>query len=211
MAFPTYWFWRPRQLNEHWAEVHTFYTNEYPHPHTVDTEQRPTSAESVWFSTVDSDDNLFINWGSQSEAITAPPMWFVAHEAPSPFPGGPLVPHTIIHAMHGEDFSSGTIVRGDKITELGIPITAVGAGRSERTGYVSFAKDTSIIQQVTVNEQWRRKRIALMLFSVADLVIVSNRRNTYLNGGHVTTNDGEKLREAWSGSKRVIPRSGSVG
>jgi hypothetical protein len=52
--------------------------------------------------------------------------------------------------------------------------------------------------------------VTLALFGVADLVIVSGSYGPYLNGGEVTTSDGETLRDAWSGSKRVTPRIGSV-
>ena len=210
MAMRTYWFWKSKQLDEHWFETHSFDTAEYPHPFTVVSDDKPTGAEPVWSGELDDDGNLFIRLGVHSEAITAPPMWFVVQDAPSPFPGGPPVPHTIIHAMVGPDFAPLTIVRGKRIAEIGMPITAIGAGQSERVGFVSFNKETSVIQQVMVKEAWRRKRITVALFSVADLVTVAGGYAKYLNGGEVTTPDGEKLRQAWATSTRVNKRTGSV-
>ena len=68
----------------------------------------------------------------------------------------------------------------------------------------------SKIQQIFVEEKWRRQRVTLALFGVADLVIVSGGYGPYLNGGDVTTSDGETLRSAWSGSKRVNKRQGKI-
>ena len=83
-------------------------------------------------------------------------------------------------------------------------------GHSERVGFLQWFKQDSKIQQIFVEEKWRRKRVTLALFGVADLVIVSGNYGPYLNGGEVTTNDGETLRNAWAGSLRVNPRIGSV-
>ena len=211
MAFKTFWFWKPRQLNERWSEVHAFKTAEFPHPSTVTTPGKPTEADPIWFGSLDNDGNLFMNWRDVDVVGIAPEMWFVVQETETPYPGGPQIPFVFVHGMVGDDFAPGTVVLGKKIVENKLPVTAVGVGNSIRVGYVQWYRETSKIQQVMVDENWRRKRIAVALFGLADLVIVSGNYGPYLNGGDVTTSDGEKLREAWSGSKRVIPRNGSVG
>ena len=102
------------------------------------------------------------------------------------------------------------LFRSKTILDRNIPLTSVGAGNSVRTGYLQWFRESSKIQQITVAEEWRRKRITLALFAVGDLVLLSGGIGPLLNGGDVTTSDGEKLREAWSTSNRVLPRNGSV-
>ena len=210
MAFKKLWFWKPNQLNDLWAEVHAFSTDEFDRPSIITSEQKPTIADPVWFGSLDADGDLFINWrDADIEGIT-PPLWYIIQEANSPYPGGPKIPFIFIHAMHGDDFPSGTIIHGKKFLELGMKITASGAGNSERVGYLQWWREDSKIQQIRVEEKWRRKRITLALFGVADLVIVAGGYGPFLYGGDVTTGDGETLRKAWEGSNRVIPRNGSV-
>jgi len=210
MAFKTFWFWRPKQLNEDWAEVHAFASKEYPHPSLVEDVEKPTQATSIWFGSLDESGNLFINWNDPDVLGIAPPLWFIVQESNSPYPNGPAIRMVTLHAMFGEDFPSGTIVKGRDVLRLGIPITAIGTGGSQRVGFVQWFRESSKIQQVLVEEEWRRKRITVAMFGVADLVILSGRYGPYLNGGDVTTGMGETLRSAWSTSSRVLPRSGSV-
>lgn len=210
MSFKTLWFWKPQQLNDEWAEVHAFSTDEYPKPSIITSLEKPTEQQSIWFSSLDNDENLFINFQDSDIVDIAPPLWFVLHEANSPYPGGPKIPFVFIHAMYGDDFAPGTIIKGKKLLDKNIPLTAVGAGKSIRTGYLQWFRESSKIQQITVSEEWRRKRITLVLFSVGDLVLLSGNIGPLLNGGDVTTQDGEKLRLAWANSNRLLPRIGSV-
>jgi hypothetical protein len=204
MAFKQLWFWKPRQLTDRWAEVHAFSSEEFERPSIVVSEYRPTDAEVIWFGSVDEDENLFINWRDREVIGIAPPLWYVVKDAPRPHPNGPDIPMMFIYALYGGDFPSGTIVME---TDL---IKNKFVGHSERVGFLQWFKQDSKIQQIFVEEKWRRQRVTLALFGVADLVIVSGNYGPYLNGGDVTTSDGEKLREAWNGSKRVVQRIGSV-
>ena len=205
MAFKQLWFWKPGQLTDRWAEVYAFSTNEFECPSTHSMCGKPTKAEPIWFGSVDEDENLFINWRDKDVMGIAPPMWYVVKDAPRPHPNGPDIPMMFIYALYGDDFPSGTIVMEEDL------IKNKFVSHSERVGFVQWFKQDSKIQQIFVEEKWRRKRVTLALFGVADLVIVSGNYGPYLNGGDVTTGDGEKLREAWDGSKRVVQRIGSVG
>lgn len=210
MAFKTLWFWKPSRLNENWEEVHAFSGNDFPKPSVQVHAQKPTTEEPVWHGSLDEAGHLFINWNDPDVVGIAPPAWFAIHDAPSPYPGGPPIPYMFIHAMNGDDYAPGTIVRGDELIKEGHRITAKGIGNSERFGFVQWGRSDSKIQQVFVEEEWRRKRVTLAMFGVADLVIVAGNYGPMLNGGDVTTDDGEKLRQAWLGSTRLIPRSGAV-
>ena len=204
MAFKQLWFWKPKQLTDRWAEVHAFSSEEFERPSIVVSEDKPTDTEVIWFGSVDDDKNLFINWRDKDVMDIAPPLWYVVKDAPRPHPNGPDIPMMFIYALYGDDFPSGTIVMEEDL------IKNKFVGRSERVGFLQWFKQDSKIQQIFVEEKWRRKRVTLALFGVADLVIVSGNYGPYLNGGDVTTGDGETLRGAWSGSKRVTPRIGSV-
>ena len=205
MAFKQLWFWEPKQLTDRWAEVHAFSTEEFECPSIVVSEDKPTDSDVIWFGSVDEDDNLFINWRDKDIIGITPPLWYVVKDAPRPHPNGPDIPMMFIYALYGDDFPSGTIVME---TDL---IKKKFVGHSERVGFLQWFKQDSKIQQIFVEEKWRRQRVTLALFGVADLVIVSGNYGPYLNGGDVTTSDGETLRNAWDGSKRVNKRIGSVG
>lgn len=204
MAFKQLWFWKPKQLTDRWAEVHAFSTEEFECPSIVVSEDKPTDSDVIWFGSVDEDENLFINWRDKDIIGIAPPLWYVVKDASRPHPNGPDIPMIFIYALYGDDFPSGTIVME---TDL---IKKKFVGHSERVGFLQWFKQDSKIQQIFVEEKWRRQRVTLALFGVADLVIVSGNYGPYLNGGDVTTSDGETLRNAWDGSKRVNRRIGSV-
>lgn len=204
MAFKQLWFWKPKQLTDRWAEVHAFSTEEFECPSIVVSEDKPTDSDAIWFGSVDEDENLFINWRDKDVMGIAPSLWYVVKDAPRPHPNGPDIPMMFIYALYGDDFPSGTIVME---TDL---IKKKFVGHSERVGFLQWFKQDSKIQQIFVEEKWRRQRVTLALFGVADLVIVSGNYGPYLNGGDVTTSDGETLRNAWDGSKRVNRRIGSI-
>lgn len=204
MAFKQLWFWKSKQLTDRWAEVHAFSSEEFERPSIVVSETKPTEVEPVWFGSVDSDGNLFINWRDKDVLGITPPLWYVLKETDRPHPNGPPIPCIFLFAFYGDDFSSGTIVMERDLIDRGFVST------SERVGHLIWFRQDSRIQQITVVEKWRRKRITLALFGVADLVIVSGGYGAFLHGGDITTSDGESLRKAWEGSSRLVPRTGSV-
>ena len=204
MAFKQLWFWKPKQLSDRWAEVHAFSSEEFERPSIVISGDKPTEIEPVWFGSVDDSGNLFMNWRDRDIVGVAPPLWYVVKDAPRPHPNGPDIPMIFVYALYGDDFPSGTIVLEEDL------IKAKFVGHSERVGFLQWFKQDSKIQQIFVEEKWRRRRVTLALFGVADLVIVSGGYGAFLHGGEVTTADGEKLREAWSGSSRLDKRVGAV-
>jgi hypothetical protein len=204
MAFKQLWFWKPKQLTDRWAEVHAFSSEEFELPSIVVSEDKPTQTDAIWSSSVDEDGNLVIHFDDDADVKETPPLWYVLKDAPRPHPNGPPIPMMFVYALYGSDFPSGTVVMESDL------IKNKFTGSSERVGFVQWFKQDSKIQQIFVEEKWRRKRVTLALFGVADLVIVSGNYGPFLNGGDVTTSDGETLRSAWAGSKRVTPRIGSV-
>lgn len=204
MAFKQLWFWKPRQLNDKWAEVHAFSTEEFERPSIVVSEHKPSQSESVWHSSVDDEGNLLICFDDDEEMKNVPPLWFVVKEADRPHPNGPAIPMIFVYGLYGDDFPPGTVVMERDL------IKKEFTGRSQRVGFVQWFRSDSKLQQIYVEPQWRRRRITLALFGVADLVIVSGGYGPFLHGGEITTDDGEKLRQAWSGSRRLDKRMGTA-
>ena len=205
MAFKQLWFWKSKKLTDRWRGGQAFSTEEFKRPSIVISENKPTEADPIWSSSVDNEGNLVINFDDDVDLANTPPLWYVVRETPHPHPGGPPIPMVFIYAMYGDDFSSGTIVMESDL------INKKFTGKSKQVGFIQWFKKDSKIQQIYVAKEWRRKRITLALFGVADLVIVAGNEYTpFLHGGEVTTEDGETLRNAWSGSLRVDPRIGSV-
>jgi hypothetical protein len=196
MAMKTVWFWKGPQLDSRWAKVANFATDEYPIPSTIETDVCPTISEPLSFCELDSHGNLCVTLLDE-QFSAAPDLWFVLEEVTFP------TELVTLHAMTGGAFPKGTVIAVKDIRNFSIK-------PSDRVGYVKWFKKDSRIQQVAVAENWRRMRISTVLFGVADIVIVAGDYGKYLNGGDITTSDGENLRQAWSHSSRVSPRIGSV-
>lgn len=206
MAFKQLWFWKNKQLTDRWAEVYAFSSEEYKRPSIVVSLDQicPSETEPIWYSTVDKEGNLVINWCDAETMEKVPPLWYVVKETSRPHPYGPNISCIFVFAFYGDDFPSGTIVMEQDLIDRGF------VSHSERVGHIIWFRDDAKLQQITVVEKWRRRRVSLALFGVADLVIISGDYPRFLHGGEVTTEDGEQLRKAWKGSPRVTERIGSV-
>jgi hypothetical protein len=206
MDFKSLWFWKKQLVSDRWAEVYAYSTEEYKHPSIVISldGECPTQAEPVWYSSIDDEENLLIHFNDPEVMGGVPPLWYVIKETNRPHPNGPEIPCVFVFAFYGDDFPNGTIVKEEDLIKNGF------ISHSERVGHIVWFRQGSKLQQITVAEKWRRKRVSLALFGVADLVIISGNYGKLLTGGDITTEDGEKLREVWGHSNRVTPRIGSV-
>jgi hypothetical protein len=196
MAMKTVWFWKGPPLNSKWSVVATYATDEHPHPFTVESKVCPTKSEPHSFVMADEHERLVVRL-TDEQFDGVPDLWYILEENPHP------TDMVSIHGMAGGEFPKGTVLTVKDVG--GIKLTA-----SDRVGFVRWFRSDSRLQQVMVNEMWRRKRISTVLISVADVVIMSGGYGPHLNGGDITTADGEELRKAWSESTRVAPRIGSV-
>ena len=196
MAMKTVWFWKGPQLNSMWQVVCAYTTDEHPHPFTAESKACPTKSEPHSFVMANERGHLLVRLiDEQFDGI--PAIWYAQEENSTP------VPMVTIHAIVSDLFAPGCVVNLKEAVEAGLK-------PPDRAGFIKWFRDDSRIQQVFVSENWRRRRISTVLFSVADLVIISGNYGPYLNGGDITTPDGEELRKAWSQSARVTPRVGSV-
>ena len=192
----TVWFWKGPQLNSKWSVVAAYATDEHPHPSTVEGDVCPTKSEAHSSCSIDKNGNLVVTLLDEQFSLV-PELWYVLEETTFP------TDMVALHAMTGGAFPDGTVVATGDINRFGFKV-------SDRVGFVKWFRKDSRLQQVYVGENWRRMRISTALISVADMVVKSGKYGPYLNGGDITTADGEELRKAWSESTRVTPRIGSV-
>ena len=196
MAMKTVWFWKGPPLNSKWSVVAAYATEEHPHPSTVEGDVFPTKSEAHSSCSIDKNGNLVVTLLDEQFSLV-PDLWYVLEETTFP------TDMVALHAMTGGAFLNGTVVATRDINKFGFKV-------SDRVGFVKWFRKDSRLQQVSVGENWRRMRISTALISVADIVVKSGNYGPYLNGGDITTANGEELRKAWSESTRVTPRIGSV-
>lgn len=196
MAFKTVWFWKGPRLSEKWVLIANYATNEHPHPFMVESKEKPTESEPVSYCSLDDDDNLLVTLNTDNSP-DLPNIWYVVEETNSP------IDMIAVHAIAGYAYPGGTVVMVKDIKNLELRA-------SDRIGFVRWFRKDSRLQQIFVASDWRRKGLSTILFRIADIVVLAGEYGPYLNGGDITTSDGEELRKAWSNSNRVGPRIGSV-
>lgn len=196
MAMKTVWFWKGPKLNNNWFMVANYANDEHEKPSTVTGPTPPTDAKALSFTEIDSRGNLVIRMDDE-QFDGSPTLWYILEETNV---------HTELIALHGmscSSFPEGTVIKIKNVDLFGI-------NPENRVGFIRWFRQDSRLQQVYTAEEWRRRRVSTKLIAAADIMIIAGEMGPYLNGGDITTNDGEKLREAWNGSSRVIPRIGSV-
>lgn len=198
--FKTVWFWgENKEATETHNYVFAFFDDSHQKPSLVTDEKSPNHSFLHSFSSSDADGRYVVNFvDSAFDGVID--LWYVFIDARESTP-----PMRSIVAFANNQFPNGTVLSFEEAVDLGINI-------SDSCGFIRWFKSDSRIQQVSVKEEYRRKRISTKLFGTADLIVVGekNWNGNFLNGGDITTSDGEKLRDAWAKSKRVTPRVGSV-
>jgi len=200
--FKVVWFWDSEtELINNTKFVMSFHDDKYEKPNVIKGIKQPEHSACHSFNYLNSDENISVALVSD-DFSNAPALWYVKVYADNAFP-----PTRSILAFADNRFPDGTVLEYGQALRLDI-------APSQSCGFIRWFKNDSSVQQIFVSEEHRRKRISTKLFGVADIMIVSdiNWNGIFLNGGHVTTNDGEALRAKWqaSGSTRLADRIGSV-
>lgn len=192
----TVWFWKGPKLNNDWFAVANYANDEHAKPSTVESSECPTDAKALSFTKLDESQNLVIHM-DDDQFDGSPVLWYIIEETQLP------VSMIAIHGMACKSFPEGTVIKIKNVKEFGI-------NGLNRVGFIRWFKADSRIQQIYTAEEWRRRRISTKLLAAADIVIIAGEFGPYLNGGDITTNDGEQLRQAWGHSARVLPRIGTA-
>lgn len=196
MALKTVWFLKGSKLNDEWLRVSSFSSDKHPKPSLISEDDYQTDEIPFSSTSIDQKGNLVISINDEKFSGLEN-IWFLLDEKKIP------TPMYAIHGVFSKAFPAGTLVRKKDLD--GTSIT-----QDQLVGFVRWFKSDSRLQQVFVSENWRRKNISSLLIYSADIAIIAGEMGPYLNGGDITTSDGEKLRQAWSESLRVTPRMGSV-
>ena len=152
---------------------------------------------------VDSDGRLVASYyreevfGPEEEA---PQLWFVLADGRNKTPE-----QMALFGFWDNSYPIGTVVPEEEaIEKLG------KEHLSSWAGMISWFVGDPIIQQVITSPKYRRKRIAILMFGVCDIVnaCYGLSPGLVLHGGAVTSEDGEKLRNIYPQSVRIDPRVG---
>lgn len=166
---------------------------------------RGESEPTLWgYGTVDADGRLIVSYYRQEvfgPPENAPQLWFVLADGRNKTPQ-----QMALFGFWDDSYPVGTVVsQTEAIEKLGPEHMSTWAGM------ISWGVGDPVIQQVMTAPQYRRKRIAIMMFGVCDVVnaCYGLSPGKVLHGGAVTTEDGEKLRSIYPQSSRMDPRIGS--
>jgi hypothetical protein len=195
-AFDTLWFWRGLRLNQHWYETAKYTSDAHPHPYLLTGCPRPEDDSMRAFTSINNDGNLVIT--NLLNFPEAPPLWFVYAKGTIG-----IVDMGALSAYADTRFAEGTVLTTEEARKHKV------SGK-DRVGAISWVSPTNVMQQITVDENWRRRKISTLLIGAADTVIIASGDNTFLTGGEFTTGDGEHLRNVWKHSLRVIDRRGEI-
>lgn len=197
--FKIVWFWDSgRQINPDFKHVMSFYDDSYEKPSFINNIKSPSHNFAHSFNHLNDDGNMMVCLVSD-DFNTSIPLWYVYVDEP----GNPHMRSIVAYADNRH--RDGLVINYSEALKKNILF-------SESAGFIKWFVEDSRVQQVFVSPDQRRKRISTKLFAVADIMIVSSTswNGIFLNGGDITTADGEILRSAWSNSARVTERQGSV-
>lgn len=162
------------------------------------------SGPEEWgYATTDEDGHLVVNYYREEvfgSRENSPQMWFVLADGRNKTPQ-----QMALFGFWDNSYPVGTVVSQDEaLKKLGTRHLSTWAGM------VSWFVGDPILQQVMTSPQYRRKRIAVLMFGVCDIVnaCYGFSPGKVLHGGAVTTEDGEKLRSIYPQSVRMDKRVG---
>jgi hypothetical protein len=158
------------------------------------------------YATVDEDQRLVVRYYREEvfgPVENVPKLWFILVD------GGPIGPGTMTMFGFADDtYPWGTVVELEEALKV-----LDKKYMSTWAGMIIWGKGDPFLQQIITAENWRRKRIAVMMMGVCDVVnaCYGLSPGKVLHGGEITTEDGEKLRNIYPGAtSRIRPRIGSV-
>jgi hypothetical protein len=170
-------------------------------------EEVPDGDSAQWgWGEVDSEGRLVAKYYREEvfgpeEELTK--LWFVLIDRRDILPA-----HLILLAFADDTYPWGTVVEAPEAAR-----TLSKEYMSSWAGMINWRSGDPIIQQITTAPKWQRKRIAVMMFGICDVInaCYGFSPGKVLHGGAITTADGEKLRNLYpGGSARIDNRIGSL-
>ena len=205
--FPFVYAWDTgRMLDDRWADIRFARSERSVRDGDIYASEQPPDDQIYGWCEVGEDGLLVARYHREEvfgPAETTVKLWFLLVD------GGHLnPPHLALLAYADGRFPWGTVLTEAQAKLRGIDTDYL---RDSHVAMMSWRKGDPIAQRIYTHPDWRRKRIMVAVFGVADLVNACGGYSPgkLLYGGEITTEDGERIREAFEGSARIVPRIGS--
>lgn len=167
----------------------------------------PEGSSHLWgHGEVDSNNRLVIHYDHPELFDSEHPelsLWFVLVDMRHTNPA-----HLVLLSYRNDAMPRGTVLEAKEASTL-----FDDKFLSSWTGLLNWRSGDPELHQITTAQDWRRKRVALTMTICCDIVnaCYGFSPGKVTHGGSITTADGEKLRNAFSGaSERIDKRTGSV-
>lgn len=193
--FATLWFWQKSRLSAEWFEVHSYTTEEFPHPYLTRQTKPPTNAEPWSWSSIDGNNRLVVHV-PKDHIPDAPPMWYVLVRE-----YGQAKQTQTLAGFDTGDYPDGTVVEVQELKNRGFDPSFM----ANRMCAIRWGFGDPHIEQLFVAENYRRKRVSVKLINVADITNIAGNWGGFIYGGDQVTAMGEQLGSAWAGSARLRP------
>ena len=195
--FVTLWFWKGARLSAEWFKVESYATDEHPHPSLVIGLHKPTSAEPFSWSELDSNNRLVIGL-DHSHLPKTPALWHVlVREYRRAEPTQSLI------SFVSDDYVDGTVIEIEEFNKRGFSF-------ENRVAAIRWGFGNPQIQQLYVDERFRRMRIGTKIINCADLMNVAGGWGGFIYGGEQVTEMGERIASAWTHSARLAKKEVSL-
>ena len=195
--FVTLWFWRGIRLSAEWFKVESYATPEYPHPTLVVRNNKPTFAEPFSWSSVDANNRLVIGL-DHSHLTQTPALWHVLLREYRR-----LIPTQTLVSFASDEFPDGTVLEMNEFERRGLSFDG-------RVAAIRWGFGDPKIEQLYVDQNFRRMRIATKIINCADLVNVAGGWGGFIYGGDQVTELGEEIASSWSHSSRLLAKEVSL-
>jgi hypothetical protein len=192
--FAQLWYWRDGSLNDRWARVESFGTDEHPKSTTIIGGDRPSTAPAFSWTTVDAAGRLVVGM-THDHLPHTPPLWWVLREEDHG-----IVPTVSLIAFADGRHPDGTVLSVAQARAETAPL-------SSQAGAIRWGKGNPKLEQVYTAPEFRRRRMAIKMIHTADILNEAAGWGGYLYGGEELTPDGQQLAAAWQHSKRLRPQT----
>lgn len=195
--FATLWFWKGARFSAEWFEVESFTTDEYPHPSLICGIRKPSSAKPFSWSSIDQNNRLVIGL-DHSHLTNSPALWHVLVREYSR-----MSKTQSLISFVSEEYEDGTVIELNEFNRRGFSF-------SDRVAAIRWGFGDPKIEQLYVDEKFRRKRIGTKIINCADLLNVAGGWGGFIYGGDQLTKDGEKIAGSWRHSSRLLNKEVSL-
>lgn len=196
--FALLYYWRDGRLDDDWWRVESFSDSAHEKNQTIVGGERPTDSTPFSWTTLDTEGRLVVGMQTAHLPDTPDLWWVIVPE-----------PHRVVPTQSLIGFADGRYPDGTVLTVHQVRADTLSSGNvlPPQAGAVRWGTGDPKLEQLYVAPEFRRRRVSVKMIHAADIVNEAGGWGGHLYGGAELTADGEKLAEAWSGSKRLRQQS----